>query len=195
MNCPHCRSTNTRKFGIIQNHQRHKCKDCHRSWHEGSKHAAGWKKEEEFLLITVGQIPNLENWWNEHAKQVGWPRRTELALKHKLRSLGETSAPDESSGWVTSTMLLNSLGLSGGRNSSTFPSWVGAGLKTYKTAGGAHRVFLGDFVQWALSPVGSEKLSKSIRGNLLAIRWLLATIGEWKDKENPAEKRGRKRAA
>lgn len=187
LKCVQCNGDRIRKYGFMKGKQRYKCNDCYRSWYECDRRPQKWSPEEDMLLIVIGQAPNLRTYWNEHAKQVGWPTRTLGALRARLRVLGEARSADEASGWVTPVMLITSLGLSD-NNCSSFASWRAAGLPADKSEGGLYRVFLGDFVRWLLTPIGMEKIVRSIRGNTIAMRWILQTIADWKDEPNPVQK-------
>lgn len=191
MKCPHCGSSVISTRGKSRDGQpRFKCGECDRLFQEGVKHRPIWTPEEDELLLKLGQSPELEQIWNGYARVNKWPSRTHKALIARLERLG-SSRYEQGNGWLTRSQLLKALGMSEA-SAFSFSNWVAHGLPVTKDDSGFHRVFLGDFVRWCLSPRGCDIAAKFISKNKSVAAWFLAAVIEWQNEPNPLQEKPRK---
>lgn len=187
MNCPHCNSTIIIKKGKSrEGNPRFRCESCKRLFQEGVKRRPVWTGAEDELLLRIGQSPYLEKQWNAHAKANKWPQRTKAGLLARLEKL-QASRYEEGNGWLTRSQLLKALGLNKS-SAFSFSNWVANGLPVCKEENGYHRVFLGDFVRWCLSPKGIDIAAKFLSRNKSVAAWFLAAVAEWQNEPNPLQK-------
>jgi len=190
MNCPHCNSQILTKAGTSRGKARVRCGTCDRIFLPGAKRRAGWRKEEDLLLLEMASIPDLCKEWNVRARANKWPSRTKPALLARLERLG-ASRHEDTGGWLTRPQLLRALGMSES-NAFSFSAWMSAGLLVSKSENGHHRVFLGDFVRWCLSPQGQEYAAGFLSKNKSVAAWFLAAINDWADVKNPSTSKPRR---
>ena len=188
MSCPHCKSQILSKAGMSRGKPKLKCGSCKRFFSEGTSRRPQWTSEEDEVLLSMASVPNLELEYNAIASRKKWPKRTKIALIARLERLGQ-SRYDSSNGWMTRSQLLNALGLSES-SAFSFSAWVGAGLPVHKEENGFHRIFIGDFVRWCLSPSGQEYAAKFLSKNKSVAAWFLAAVNDW-FVENPSNKKVR----
>lgn len=190
-NCPHCKSRILSKAGLSRGKQKFRCLSCNRLFSEGASRRAQWTPEEDETLILMAQTPDLKREYNAIASSKKWPLRTKASLVARLERLGQ-SRYDNSSGWMTRSQLLKTLGLTE-NNAFSFSAWVSAGLPVRKEENGFHRVFVGDFVRWCLSPSGQGYAAKFLSKNKSVAAWFLSAINEWQFVENPLSKKVKKK--
>lgn len=145
----------------------------------GNRTSIPWTEEEDYFLKQVAQAPNLYRLWEQHASVQDWPPRSKKAIKSRINFLGQyKEIVDGSNGWISTRNLQKWLGLSPTNNGTIF-RWMKMGLKTYKDKdSNTIKIHLIDFVEWALLKQPTE-VSRAIKGNQLAIIWLLSQIGRW----------------
>lgn len=189
--CPHCASSVLTIAGKSRlGDPKFRCETCKRLFQEGVKHRPLWTPEEDELLLKLGQCPNLESLWNAHAKINKWPQRTKAGLIARLGRL-QASRYEQENGWMTRSQLLKALGLSES-SAFCFSNWVANGLPIHKEENGYHRVFLGDFVRWCLSPEGIDIASKFLSKNKSVANWFLNAIAQWQNEPNPLRVKSQK---
>lgn len=156
----------------------------------GYRKCVPWSPEEDALLECVYRSPNLYRLWGKLAAKNNWPPRSLKALRSRISHLQESRRyGDEASGWLTAAQLLKCLGLYY-NNADRIHRWEQMGLRTYRDndrsdlATSPIKIHMADFVKWVLG--NGEEVSHAIRGEQLAVAWLLRQIADWKDEKNQA---------
>jgi hypothetical protein len=150
-----------------------------------------WTEEENDYLSEIHKMPGLFEYWNSHAKKVGWRARTRNAINNQIKKLqaqgiaSKRIATDEADGWLTIHALSKLIGIP----EQTVARWTNNGLQAYcndvRNERSLSKIHLTEFVEWAMSVEGAECLSKHLHQNRTGLYWVLLQIGNWYSQSVP----------
>lgn len=145
----------------------------------------GWSQEEDDYLAEVYDAPNLCSTWNRKAKKQGWNYRNIKTLEKRIKFLRDKSIiqsssrqeyQDGESSWITLRQLAVRLDV----GEDVIYTFHRKGMKAiaYGETKKYKKVYLGDFVKWALGD-GRQLVARAIASNPIGAYWLLTQISLW----------------